>query len=116
MAHCRVDRIARFIGNGQQRQANFLAAHAKPREAIFGPRQPWLQKDRGMQRHQLVLISQCTRVVAGQRRFLKLGAKTRRDICRYRNAAHAAMRVEAQRRRILTRKLNEISPTGFALH
>jgi hypothetical protein len=68
-----------------------------------------------MQRHQLVLIFQRLGIVAAQRRLLELGAKPRRDVRGDRDAADAAMGVEAKRGASLPDSWMKSGPAGDAL-
>ncbi|MPL67290.1 hypothetical protein SDC9_12981 [bioreactor metagenome] len=115
MRHRRVDPRLGGVTELGQRQPHLGRAQAELRHRVFRAGDARFEEDRNMQRHQLVLILHRRHVIARQCRRLHLGAELRRDVRGDRDAADAAHGVEAERRRILARELDEIGPAGQAL-
>src|SRR5690606_26884641 len=115
MAHRGVDPCLRLGQERRQGRAHLLRAEAELREPVFRAGETGFDEDRLVQRHQPVLIGERLGVVAGKRRMLELGAEPGRHVRGDRDAAHPAVRVEAERGRVLARKLDEVAPAGCAL-
>src|SRR5690606_21371230 len=93
-----------------QRQAYFVLAQAEQACRIFDGSRIGIEEKRVMERQQPVLNFKCLAEVTSKRCLLELCTERRGDIRRDRDAANAAMRIEAERRRILTGKLTELRP------
>ncbi len=83
--------------------------------AYFDRRRVGLDEQRIVERHEAVLHLQGRRVIALEAGILHLRAQARRDIGGDRNAAMAAMRHEAESRRVLAGELDEIRAHGVPL-
>jgi hypothetical protein len=103
------------VSSATRRQAAIFVANADQTGGVFHRRGVRLAEQHVVQWHQAVLQLARPDVVALGAGRLEVGAQTRRDIRRHRNAAHPAMRVEPQRRRIFAGNLNELAPAHRTL-